>query len=361
MVTPSRIALARRRRGLTHVELSELVGVSAQSLSNYENGRQAPYEEVVERLARALDFPAEFFYANDADPISPQAVSFRARSKLRAKQRNMALAASDLAVEFHDWVATRLGLPKPDLPTLGRPDPATAAAMVRSRWGLGVAPISNMIHLLEVHGVRVFSLAREYQDVDAFSFFRGTTPYVFLNTGKSAERSRFDAAHELGHLILHFDERPVDRPQAEEEAHTFARHFLMPPESVIAHMPKSPFVDQVLRGKHIWKVSALGLTYQLHDLGMMTDWSYRQTCIELGKRGYKTAEPDGADRETSQLLDKVFRALRAKGIGPRQIARELHIPVAMLSELAFGLTMVAIQGGAADSQGSPPQLRLVSN
>ena len=81
MVTPSRIALARRRRGLTHVELSELVGVSAQSLSNYENGRQAPYEEVVERLAMALNFPTAFFYAKEADPITPQAVSFRARSK----------------------------------------------------------------------------------------------------------------------------------------------------------------------------------------------------------------------------------------------------------------------------------------
>ncbi|MFD1547031.1 helix-turn-helix domain-containing protein [Nonomuraea guangzhouensis] len=359
MVTPSRIALARRRRGLTHVELSELVGVSAQSLSNYENGRQVPYEEVVERLAMALNFPTAFFYAKEADPITPQAVSFRARSKLRATHRNMALAASDLAVEFHDWLTARLGLPKPDLPTLGKPDPATAAAMVRSRWGLGVAPISNMIHLLEVHGVRVFSLAHEYQDVDAFSFYRGPVPFVFLNTSKTAERSRFDAAHELGHLILHFDERPVDRPQAEEEANAFARHFLMPAESVIAHMPKSPFVDQILRGKHIWKVSALGLTYQLHDLGMLSDWNYRKTCIELGKRGYKTAEPDGMDRETSQLLEKVFRALRAKAISPRQIARDLHIPVEMLSEFAFGLTMVAVQGGASEPQGPPPQLRLI--
>ncbi|MCW2900209.1 MAG: Zn peptidase [Streptosporangiaceae bacterium] len=362
MVTSSRIALARKRRGLTHVELSDIVNVSAQSLSNYENDRQEPSEAVVKRIASALGFPVSFFYAKETDPIAQTDVSFRARSKLRARQRNMALSGGELVVELHDWISTRLRLPEPDLPTLGKPDPATAAAMVRARWGLGFAPVSNMIHLLEAHGVRVFSLAPEYQDVDAFCLYRGSTPFMFLNTGKSAERSRFDAAHELGHLILHFEERAVDHPQAEEEANTFARHFLMPPESVRAHMPASPFVDQILKAKHIWKVSALGLAYQLHDLEILSDWYYRRTCIELGKRGFKKGEPDGIARETSQLLDKVFRVLRAKGIGPRQITNELHIPGDMLSEFAFGLAMVPVTGGAESKAASKPaSLRLVSS
>ena len=33
--------------------------------------------------------------------------------------------------------------------------------------------------------------------MDAYSFWRRGVPYVFLNTMKSAERSRMDAAHEL--------------------------------------------------------------------------------------------------------------------------------------------------------------------
>jgi hypothetical protein len=78
--------------------------------------------------------------------------------------------------------------------------------------------------------------------------------------------------------------------------------------------------------------SALALTYRLRDLEMLTEWHYRQTCIELGRRGYKTGEPDGIDRESSKLLDKVFRALRMKGITPKQVANELHIPIEMLGE-----------------------------
>ncbi|WP_406304539.1 helix-turn-helix domain-containing protein [Streptomyces sp. NBC_00885] len=46
-MTPPRITLARKRRGLTLAELSELAGVSLQSLSNYETGRTAPRRTTV--------------------------------------------------------------------------------------------------------------------------------------------------------------------------------------------------------------------------------------------------------------------------------------------------------------------------
>lgn len=347
MVTPTRITIARMRRELRINELAKLVDIHPQTLSNYENSRHEPAEDVVALIADALDFPVDFFYATDIDPIRAEEVSFRARSKLAPRRRDLALSVGTLVIQLHSWISDRFRLPEPDLPTLGHPDPETAAGMVRSHWELGLAPIANMIHLLESRGVRVFSLAPEYADVDAFSFYHQGVPFVFLNTGKSAERSRFDAAHELGHLVLHGEERGVDRPQAEEEANAFARAFLMPQESVVAHMPNSPFVDQILKGRKIWKVSALALAYRLHDLGMLTDWNYRNTCIELGKRGYKNREPDGISRETSQLLDKVFKALRNKGVGPKQIASDLRLPSEMLSEFVFGLAMVAVQGRTA--------------
>jgi Zn-dependent peptidase ImmA (M78 family) len=84
--------------------------------------------------------------------------------------------------------------------------------MVRARWGLGQATIPNMIHLLEAHGVRVFSLASECAAVGTFSTHRGGCPLVLLNVGKSGERIRFDSAHELGHLVLHSEHRSRTAP-----------------------------------------------------------------------------------------------------------------------------------------------------
>jgi Zn-dependent peptidase ImmA (M78 family) len=82
-------------------------------------------------------------------------------------------------------------------------DPEATAELVRVEWGLGHAPAPNMVHLLELQGVRVCSQAEECREVDAFSYWYDGTPCVCLNTTKAAERGRFDAAHELGHLILH--------------------------------------------------------------------------------------------------------------------------------------------------------------
>ncbi|MHA6759686.1 helix-turn-helix domain-containing protein [Streptacidiphilus sp. PAMC 29251] len=323
MINSSRITTARKRRGYTLAELSSRAGVSLQSLSNYERGRTEPTAETIAQMAVALDFPESFFYQPDLDPIPLDAVSFRARSKLAAGPREGALAASRLALELNEWIEARFRLPANDIPTLGKPDPETAAEMVRARWGLGNSPAGNLVHLLEAHGVRVFSLPPEYTDVDAFATWRNGTPFVFLSTLKTPERGRFDAAHELGHLVLHGEDRSLVGPQAEQQANAFASAFLMPRSSVLDHMPRSPMVPQIIKGKSIWRVSALALTYRLHDLDLLSDWQYRRTCIELGERGYRTGEPKGlTTREGSQLLDKVLRATKVKGSGISDIARE---------------------------------------
>jgi Zn-dependent peptidase ImmA (M78 family)/DNA-binding XRE family transcriptional regulator len=348
MFSASRLTLARKRRSVPLAELSTQVGVSVQSLSNYENGRQEPSPRVIENLASSLKFSAAFFSAPDIDLLQMGDVSFRSRSKLPARKRDVALSVGRLAIEFHSWVDERFNLPKPDLPTLNKPDPETAADIVRARWGLGNAPISNMVHLLEAHGVRVFSVAPEVSEVDAFSCFYEGVPFVYLNNMKTAVRGRFDAAHELGHLVLHGQGCDLVKTTAEQEANDFASAFLMPRSSILAHMPPSALIDQIIYGKRIWNVSALALTYRMHDIGMLSDWHYRTTCMDLGERGYRNGEPEDAIRETSQLLDKVFRLLRKKGISRADIAAELHIGTDDINDFIFGLAMTAVDGRRED-------------
>jgi hypothetical protein len=52
----------------------------------------------------------------------------------------------------------------------------------------------------------------------------------------------------------------------------------------------------------------------------LSDGNYRKLYIEISKRGYRKAEPEGGPRETSQVLHKVFAALRAEGITQQVIA-----------------------------------------
>jgi Zn-dependent peptidase ImmA (M78 family) len=57
-----------------------------------------------------------------------------------------------------------------------------------------------------------------------------------LNTFKSAERSRFDAAHELAHLVLHIHGMTSGGRDIEREADMFASAFLINRGDLIGHL-----------------------------------------------------------------------------------------------------------------------------
>jgi Zn-dependent peptidase ImmA (M78 family)/DNA-binding XRE family transcriptional regulator len=361
LFNPSRLTLARKRRGLTMKKLATSVGVAARSISAYEKGEFGPDADSLKKLAAALRFPEAFFFGDDLDQPTPDIASFRALSKMTASQRDTALGAGAIALMLNAWIEERFELPVADVPDLSREDdPETAARVLRQQWGLGELPIKNMVHLLEAKGIRVFSLSIDAAEVDAFSMWRQSTPFVFLNTQKSAEHSRFDAAHELGHLVLHRHGSPQGR-EAEQEANAFASAFLMPRASVLAYAPRLATLDHLIKLKKLWAVSVAALTYRLHAVKVLTDWHYQSLYIELSSRGYRKKEPDEGPREISQVLQKVFSELRQEGVSKGAIAGELGVLPDEIDQLVFRLAFTGFSGdGKGSSSAQPPQLRIVS-
>lgn len=335
---PFRLTFARTRRGLKKTDLAKATGLSTKSITNYELGDSSPAEEHLDTIASFLRFPRAFFFEEGAvDEIHEGAVSFRAMTKMGLALRNSALGAGAIALMVDRWIQDRFVLPACELSDLGRDmSPETAAQALRQQWGLGEQPIKNMVHLLEAKGVRVYSLAIDAKEVDAFSTWSNGRPFVFLNTQKSSEHSRFDAAHELGHLVLHKHGSPSGQ-EAEKEANAFASAFLMPARSLLALQWKFPTLDGLVRAKRHWGVSVAALNYRLHTLELTTDWIYRNLCIQLSQAGYRTNEPKSIPRETSQILEKVFASLREEGIGKADIAADLQVLPQELDELTYGL------------------------
>jgi Zn-dependent peptidase ImmA (M78 family)/transcriptional regulator with XRE-family HTH domain len=346
-------------------------GISLRSLGYYEDTSSEinPSEDHLQSLAAALKFPVEFFEGPDIEEIISDAASFRSLSKLPASQRDSALAAGTLAKELSAWIEKRFSLPEPSVPSLrGFVTPESAAEALRAEWGLGERPIRNTVHLLEVHGVRVFSLPVDSRAVDAFSVMHGGKPFVFLNPKKSAEHGRFDAAHELGHLTLHTHGIPRNR-EAELEADRFGGAFLMPRGDVMGHVPppSTISVKTIHRLKKRWGVSAIALVHRLHKLNIIRDWQYRTLCVELSSTGYRSGEPDGAERDTSQVFAKVFSALRAEGVTRGMIARDLAVTAAEVDSLLIGLIIASVSSsetaketGSSSSTPTPrPKLRAV--
>lgn len=338
MFNVARLELARARRRYTAKILAERASVAPVTLSRIVNGQQVPDDQTIEKLVKALRYPRGFFFRDDIDPIDPTAASFRSFKAMTARERDAALAAGSLAYEMADWVKVRFNLPPADILDLSNErDPSAAARTLRQYWAVGERPIANMTKLLESKGVRVFSLAENTRNVDAFSCWRNDEPYIFLNTFKTPEHSRFDAAHELAHLVLHKHGGPRQGRSVEIEAHAFASSFLMPTDDVLATVPFVTSLDHVVKAKKRWGVSVSALAYRLHKMHLVSDWQYRTFCIQINRK-YGKAEPNGLPPERSAVWQKVLTDLWREGVTRNHIAGDLCLPSEEIENLLFGLT-----------------------
>ncbi len=340
----TRLSVARKRKGLSKLAFAKKVGVSRKSVEAWEAGVSKPVEDAIAQIVRVTGFPREFFMGDDLDEPSIESGSFRSMKTMTAAQRDMAHSQATLGLLFNSWLDKRFELPAADIPDLGRePDPETAAEVVRREWGLGVLAIRNMVQLLESKGVRVYSLAVDARQVDAYSMWKGNTPFVFLNTNKTAEHSRYDAAHELGHLVLHKHGSPQGI-EAEKQANQFASAFLMPRGSVLPAAPRFPTFDILVKLKRRWGVSVAALAYRLHSLGLVSDWHFRGLYVQIAKYG-KDQEPNPLQRESSVVLKALLASLYDDGYSRARIAGELTLPTLEIEYLLSGLTMTLIQTG----------------
>lgn len=364
---PARLEMARAIRQMTATDLASAASISAPWISQIENVKKTPGPELVRELARVLNFPVEFFYRPVKSQPPSDAFHFRATSKLAKKDEATARSLSTLAIELSDWIEATYHSPAPAVPEvqdlIGSDDelaPEQAAEAVRGAWGLGVAPIKNLLQLLESKGAKVYSAGGPLQAIDAFSFRHGATPVIFLNIHKSAERLRFDLAHELGHLVMHGGSLNVEPGKEKEQAaNDFASSFLMPRSDVIGAIHgNNLMLEDVLMLKRRWRVSAMALNLRAHRLGVISDWTYSTLAKQLSMAGFRRGEP-GSDlrAESSSLLTQVMSDMRSRGQGFSELARLLDVRAQDVQDLMLGIVTFAIQGDGVVRSRSTADLR----
>lgn len=367
---PARLEMARAIRQMTATDLAAAAGTTAPWVSQAENLKRTPSPELIREFARVLNFPIEFFYRPVKSQPPADAFHFRATSKLAKKDEATARSLSTLAIELSDWIEATYRSPAPDVPELqdlidsdDELAPEQTAEALRGAWGLGVAPVKDLLQLLESKGAKVYSAGGPLQAIDAFSFRHGATPVIFLNVHKSAERLRFDLAHELGHLVMHGGSLHVGPGKEKEQAaNDFASSFLMPRSDVIgAIRGNNLMLEDLLILKRRWRVSAMALNLRAHRLGVISDWTYGTLAKQLSMAGFRRGEPGSDLRvETSSLLTQVMSDMRKRGEGFSEIARVLNVRPRDVQDLMLGIVTFAIQGDGVGRSRSTAELRDVS-
>jgi len=366
---PARLEMARAIRQMTATDLAAAAGTTAPWVSQAENIKKTPSPDLIREFARVLNFPVGFFYRPVTSLPPSDAFHFRATSRLAKKDEATARSLSTLAIELSDWIERTYRAPEPAIPEVqdlidsdDELAPEQAAEALRGAWGLGVAPIKNMVQLLESKGAKVYSAGGPLQAIDAFSFRHGSTPVIFLNVHKSAERLRFDLAHELGHLVMHGGSLHVEPGKEKEQAaNDFASSFLMPRADVLGSIRGNLMLEDVLILKRRWRVSAMALNLRAHRLGVISEWTYSTLAKQLSMAGFRRGEP-GSDLlvESSSLLTQVMSDLRSGGEGFSDIARVLDVRAQDVQDLMLGIVTFAIQGDGVGRSRSSAVLRGVS-
>ena len=338
-----RLREAREVRGIRAPALADLLGVSRAAISQYENEQATPSPEILRSMSAILNVPLGFFLRPQR-PTTARRVFFRSRASATktARQRGDRRLdwLADVAIALHEYVEFPTIDLSPFQPpsnplTLGPDDIEMAAREARTHFGLGDGPISNVVWLLENKGVVV---TRGYFDEAAMdSFFRWDDgdrfPLVFLNDHKSsAVRSRFDAAHELGHLLLHTgvaDDywRATDVQVRERQAHRFASAFLLPASSFCRDVAV-PSIAAFRSLKPKWRVSIAAMIMRSEDIRLISEEHSGRLFRSLARSHWKTFEPldDSIPVEAPRLLRKAFELL---------VEKDPELPASAIEQIAL--------------------------
>jgi Zn-dependent peptidase ImmA (M78 family)/transcriptional regulator with XRE-family HTH domain len=322
-----RLRLARFRAALTLRELAGRVGLTHTAISQFENGHNRPTATVLARLALATGVSVEFFAFNRR-PVSKgglDGVHFRSLRSTSRQSRAHAWSWSEIVLDITDVLEGYVRLPKANIPLAPISDhngPASAASILRSAWGLPDGPIGHLVRHMEVNGIVIARLEVADRGIDAFSHTEGPRPVTILGTDKGdAARSRFDAAHELGHLVCH-PEADAGGLQ-ESQAHAFAAELLMPRTYFLQILPRRFDLGAYVHLKQEWGVSIAALLYRAKSLKVISDAAYRRAVMIMNKRYGRNTEPYPLSRpEMPTLLFSACQVAENLGISLRQIATE---------------------------------------
>lgn len=324
---PFRLIEAREARGMKQTALSSIIGYSTTSISKWENGHIEPDHQSLDAISNALGLPIEWFFQPPL--VTSSVYHFRSNSAATKTAQEIARIRLRWAAELSDKLIEWVDLPEVNL----IPSPAREEALnltandievyaqtLREHLNLGIEPIPNITQLLEASGVAVVREESGFTSMDGVSAWIKERPYIWVASDKaSCVRSRFDIAHELGHIILHKyltaeDCNVLKHKEIENQANLFAGFFLMP-SIAVSSLFRVITLDSLLSQKKKWGISVGAMISQCSNAGLIDEEQTLRLRKNLSFRKWRTREPydDSMKPEKPILFEKSIKLLIEHG------------------------------------------------
>lgn len=349
---PGRLKMAREARLFRQTELAERIGWSESSVSKWENSNssQSPEPAAIPVLAEVLEVAPTWFF-KPMDRLDRTSF-FRSLKRSLGQLRDKADARLGFVEAIDEALSDYVHLPDVDVPdfmdgrdfrTLRLDDIQRIANDLRDYWDLGDGPIDDLLLIIENGGVVVAEDNIGSADLDGVSRWSETSqrPYILLARDKNVGvRRRFDAAHELGHIVLHRRVSSVELIEnfalVEEQAMAFAGAFLMPEQTFTDDL-FSTSLEAMIRIKEKWKVSVAAMIMRLKATGRITPDYERRLWQYYSYRKWRGAEPfdDTLPMEVPVNLKSSIEVITGEGgVRRSDLLRDIGLSAADVETLA---------------------------
>ena len=325
-----RIKKGRILRGFSQEQLGKKIGITRQAISNCEKDTISLNMANLLKVSEILELPLSFFYKPPTENNSDKMIFFRSKDIPKKTKEQLREEINVFDKEVVKYFEQYVKLPSINLSDLSyilknstynykKETIIEICKKIREHWGLANKPIDNLSYILQANG---FIISRQYIDQDKTDAFsqKLDNNYIFISGNKEcAVRSRFDLAHELGHLILH-DNIEIDEFEdkiIEKDADLFASEFLYPSEVFLEDIQDySLGFERFIELKEKWKVSIQLLVRKCKDLDVISEekYIYFQKRISFNKWRKKEPLDDRILLEKPRLFEDVIELLIEKDI-----------------------------------------------
>lgn len=375
--TGERLRLAREAAHVTQADAADAIGAARTTIVAIEKGQRRLRIGELQKLAKLYGTSVNAMLRRDSIRVD-LAPKFR---RLIATENEAAEEATELLANLAKAeveLESLLGVKRvpnfpPERPILGgdvRVQAEQDALQLRQWLGLGLAPIRDMVTLLELElGVRVYVRPLHARISGLFAYEEGLGACILLNANHPRERRALTAAHELAHLIATRREPDVvqeagaERSPEERYCNAFARNLLMPARAVMQKFKEITAGSTRMTRRHaivlghFFGVSREAMVRRLEELGLakrgtwdwfqdnggITDEQARQVLGDLIVPD--PHQPEASQPTTLRLNILAAEAARRQLVSEGQLTRLLRLDRVQLRTI---LDKVEIEGSEAD-------------
>lgn len=348
---------ARENAKLTQAAAAQALGVARTTLVAIEQGQRRARVDELQKLAALYRVSLNVLLRQDGVKVDlrPRFRKVGAEADLEVEE---AIALLNSLVQAELELEALLGIKRarndpPERPLLPGNVMLQAeqdAAELRQWLGLGLAPVHDMVSLLEGQlGARVFVRPLPGRISGLYAYDEVAGPCILLNADHPRDRRALTAGHETGHFISTrrapdalYDQSP-ETSREERYANAFARCFLTPARAVAARFQDITAGASRLTRRHIilmshaFGVSRMAIVLRLEELGLTKSgtWEWfaenggitdKQALEVLGEAIAPDLAKADAVRPVSMRMSLLASEAWRRGLlSEGQLARLLHI------------------------------------